>query len=370
MYIKELKIKDFRNYEVLDLKLNEKVNIILGSNAQGKTNLLEAIYISSIGRSFRTSKDSDMIRFGQDHAKAILTFNKDLGELEIEIDISKDHKKNVKVDGVKIKKASQLLDNVYIVIFSPDDLKIVKDEPEKRRKFIDKELCQIKPSYYSDLSNYKKVLLERNTYLKENNVDPDMMDIWDMQLSSYGASLMMKRDEFIKKISLISKDIHEGITNNKESLSLKYDPNIKLKDSLGEQREYFYNLLKTSFENDIKMRTTTRGPHKDDLEFFIKNDDNLINVRNFGSQGQQRTAALSLKLAEIDIIKKETGEDPILLLDDVLSELDLERQNYLIKTLSCNQLFITTAEMQQKILSEFPDASLFEVVKGHVEKKL
>ena len=370
MYIKNIKIKDFRNYEVLNLKFNKKVNIILGSNAQGKTNLMEAIYISSIGRSFRTSKDTDMIRFGQDDLKDKLSFNKDDRDLDIEIDISKDHKKTVKVDGVKIKKASQLLDNVYIVIFSPDDLKIVKDEPEKRRRFIDKELCQIKPSYYSDLVDYKKVLLERNTYLKEIKVDPEMMDVWDSQLAKYGASLMMKRAEFIDKISLISKDIHKGITNNKEKLSIIYDPNIKFTDDQRKLEDIFYDILKRSFENDIRMRTTTRGPHKDDIDFYIENEDNKINVRNFGSQGQQRTAALSLKLAEIDIIKKETGEDPILLLDDVLSELDLERQEFLIKTLSYNQLFITTAEMHQKILSEFPEATIYKVVKGKVEKQL
>ncbi|MBQ4466986.1 MAG: DNA replication/repair protein RecF [Firmicutes bacterium] len=370
MYIKNLKIKDFRNYEVLDLEFNEKVNIIIGSNAQGKTNLMESIYISSFGRSFRTSRDTDMIRFGQDMSKVKMSFNKDRGDVDIEILLSKDHKKSIKVDGVRIKKTSQLLDNVYIVIFSPDDLKIIKDEPEKRRKFIDKELCQIKPSYYSNLSDYKKVLLERNTYLKEVNVDPDMMDIWDMQLAKYGAAIMNHRKAFIDKISDISREIHEGITNNKEILSIKYDPNIKYSDDLKEQEEIFYDILKKSFENDLRMRTTTKGPHKDDLEFFIKTGDNEINARNFGSQGQQRTAALSLKLAEIDIIKKETGEYPILLLDDVLSELDLERQEYLIKTLSFNQLFITAAEMQPKLIEQFSGATLYKVSSGKVEKQL
>ena len=328
MYIKTLKIKDFRNYEVLDLEFDKKVNIIIGSNAQGKTNLLESIYISSLGRSFRTSKDTDMIRFGAERSIIDLVYNKDLGDMDINIIINKDHKKTVKIDGVKIKKTSQLLDNVYIVIFSPDDLKIVKDEPEKRRKFIDKELCQIRPSYYNNLYNYKKVLLERNTYLKEMYIDPDMMDIWDQQLADYGSKIMIQRNSFINEISDTSREIHKGITNNKEILSL------------------------------------------DDIDFFIETDDNKINVRNFGSQGQQRTAALSLKLAEIDIIKKETGEYPILLLDDVLSELDLERQEYLIKTLSFNQLFITTAEMQEKLMEEFPDASIFRVVKGKVKKEL
>ena len=370
MYIKELKIKDFRNYEVLDLEFDKKVNIILGSNAQGKTNLMESIYISSFGRSFRTSRDTDMIRFGKDQARINMIFNKDIGDVEIDILLNKDHKKSVKVDGNRIKKTSQLLDNVYIVIFSPDDLKIVKDEPEKRRKFIDKELCQIKTSYYSNLSNYKKVLLERNTYLKEINVDPSMLDIWDMQLAEYGAKIMIQRKAFIDQISDTSCEIHKGITNNKEILSIKYDPNIEYNDDLEIQKKIFYEKLKSSFDNDLRMRTTTKGPHKDDIEFFIKTDDNIINVRNFGSQGQQRTAALSLKLAEIDIIKKETGEYPILLLDDVMSELDLERQEYLIKTLSFSQLFITTAEMQDKLIEEFPDAAIFRVEKGNVEKTL
>ena len=368
MYIERIKIKDFRNYEVLDLKFNEKVNIILGSNAQGKTNLMEAIYLSSFGRSFRTSKDTDMIRFGSDNLKVETFFKRDMGDKDIEINISKDRKKIIKVDDIKIKKSSQLLNNVYIVIFSPDDLKIVKDEPEKRRRFIDKELCQIKPSYYNNLSNYKKVLLERNTYLKEEKIDINMLDIWDAQLAHYGALIMSQRKRFIDNISEISRGIHNGITNSRENLKLEYDPNIKFKDDIEEQEKLFYDILKENYESDMRMRTTTRGPHKDDLEFYISSEGKEINVRNFGSQGQQRTAALSLKLAEIDIIKKETGEYPILLLDDVLSELDIERQEYLIKTLAFSQLFITTAEMQQKLIDEFPDASIYKVISGTVEK--
>ena len=361
MYIKSTKIKDFRNYEILDLKFNEKVNIILGNNAQGKTNLLESIYIASIGRSFRTSKDGEMIRFGQESAKVEMTFSKNIGDTDIEIVFYNDRKKTVKMDGVRLKKTSQLLDNIYIVIFSPDDLKIVKDEPEKRRKFIDRELCLIKPSYYKDLYDYKKVLLERNTYLKENNIDKSMLDVWDAQLARYGASIIAKRREFISEISDISGEIHRNITNNTEDLTIKYRPNV-------EDESKLYEIIKDSDEQDIRMRTTTRGPHKDDMEFFIKRDEEEINARSFGSQGQQRTAALSLKLAEIRIIKDETGEDPILLLDDVMSELDLERQKYLIKTLSYNQLFITAAEMQDSFINEFPDAEIFRISKGKVLK--
>ncbi|MBQ1431444.1 MAG: DNA replication/repair protein RecF [Firmicutes bacterium] len=362
MYIKSTKIKDFRNYEILDLKFNEKVNIILGNNAQGKTNLLESIYIASIGRSFRTSKEGEMIRFGQDSAKVEMVFSKYTGDTEIEIQFFNNRKKSIKMDGVNLKKISQLLDNIYIVIFSPDDLKIVKDEPEKRRKFIDRELCLIRPSYYKDLLDYKKVLNERNTYLKENYIDRSMLDIWDAQLAKYGASIISKRREFIRELSDISGEIHRSITNNSENLRLVYKPNVEDENKL-------YEILKESDEQDIRMRTTTKGPHKDDMDFFIKRDGEEINARSFGSQGQQRTSALSLKLAEIRIIKDETGEDPILLLDDVMSELDLERQKYLIKTLSYNQLFISAAEMQESFIKEFPGAEVFYVSKGKVSKK-
>ncbi len=358
MYIKNIKIKDFRNYNELDLDFNSKVNFILGQNAQGKTNLLESIYITSIGKSFRTSRDTEMICFGKDFARVYCEISRNDIDGSVEIIIDRAGKKFVKLDGVKIKRASELLKNVYIVIFSPEDLKIVKDEPEKRRKFIDRELCQIKPSYYDSLSNYKKVLLQRNTYLKEETVDPSILDIWDMQLAEYGKRVMRHRSEFIEKLDFISSEIHGKITDGRENLSIKYAPNVDFKDDL-------YEILKKSCDNDMRQRTTTRGPHKDDLEFFIDS----INVRSFGSQGQQRTCALSLKLAEIKIIEDETGEKPVLLLDDVMSELDSMRQKFLIKSLEDIQLFITTTEMSERLLEEFNEKNIFIVTKGNVEKK-
>lgn len=357
MYIKNIKIKDFRNYNELYLDFNSKVNFILGQNAQGKTNLLESIYITSMGKSFRTSRDTEMIGFGKDFARVYCEISRNDMDGSVEIIIDRAGKKFVKLDGVKIKRASELLKNVYIVIFSPEDLKIVKDEPEKRRKFIDRELCQIKPSYYDSLSNYKKVLLQRNTYLKEETVDPSILDIWDMQLAEYGKRVMRHRSEFIEKLDFISSEIHGKITDGRENLSIKYAPNVDFKDDL-------YEILKKSCDNDMRQRTTTRGPHKDDLEFFI----DRINVRNFGSQGQQRTCALSLKLAEINIIEDETGEKPVLLLDDVMSELDSMRQKFLIKSLEDIQLFITTTEMSERLLEEFNKKNIFIVTKGNVEK--
>ena len=364
MYIKNIKLKDFRNYDTLELDFNSKVNFILGQNAQGKTNLLESIYITSIGRSFRTGRDSEMIGFKKNISRVYEEISKDGIDGSVEIIIDRAGKKFAKLDGVKIKKASELLKNVYIVIFSPEDLKIVKEEPEKRRKFIDRELCQIKPSYYDSISNYKKVLLQRNSYLKEDNIEPSILDIWDIQLAKYGSRVMNGRNDFIEKLNNISSEIHRNITGGKENLKLKYVPHTEHFNDISKQEDYLFDTLKNSRDNDLRQRTTTKGPHKDDLEFYIDG----INARNFGSQGQQRTCALSLKLAEISIIEEETGEKPILLLDDVMSELDSFRQKFLVKSLEDVQLFITTTEMQESLLNEFPEKTVFYVNNGTIEK--
>lgn len=358
MYIKSIQLKDFRNYQSLDVQFHKNVNIFLGQNAQGKTNLLESIYITSMGKSFRTGKDRDMIRFGSDffRVKAVAAKSDDL---TVELAVNRDGKKGIKVDGIKAKKMSELLENIYIVIFSPEDLRIVKDEPEKRRKFIDRELCQIKPSYYNSLNQYKKVLAQRNAYLKEYEIDESILDIWDMQLSEYGSKIILQRNEFIKKISVISSQIHKDITNGKEELEIFYEPNIEVCKNL---RDIYYKELKLNRHNDLKRRTTGKGPHKDDLKLL----SNGIDIRNFGSQGQQRTAALSLKLSEIKLIQEETGEYPILLLDDVLSELDRERQNYLINSLEDIQVFITTTEISDEVEKNLGNIKYFQIENGQI----
>lgn len=364
MYIKNIELTNFRNYDRLSLEFNQNVNLILGNNAQGKTNLLEAIYLTSIGRSFRTNKDSELVKFDRESAKIIVEAEKEMFSTDVEINIKKDAKKSIKKDGINIKRTSELLENILIVIFSPEDLKIVKDEPEKRRKFIDRELCQIKPLYYDSLSNYKKTLIQRNRYLKEEDIDNTILDLWDVQLAKYGARIINIREQFIKKISVLSGEIHRSITNEKESLFLAYNPNIEYKENIQEQEEYFYDEIKRAFKTDFRQRTTTKGPHKDDISFFV----NGINMRSFGSQGQQRTCALSLKLAELSLIKEETDEDAILLLDDVMSELDIERQKYLIKTLKKNQMFVTTTDLDQNVLDAFPDAQIIYVESGKIKK--
>jgi len=364
MNIKEIELHNFRNYENLSLEFHPNVNLILGNNAQGKTNLLESIYVCSMGKSFRTSRDSEMILFGKDFGRVKVNAQKDYYDTSVELVISKDSKKSAKVDGVKIKKSSELLENLYMVIFSPEDLRIVKDEPEKRRKFVDRELCQLRPKYYEDLSSYKKVLLQRNAYLKEYEVDPSILDLWDMQLAKYGASIMMMRADFIKKLDKISRGIHSSITGGREVLEVTYAPNVSMCGSQEELEESYYKAIRAAFDNDMRQRTTTKGPHKDDLEFFIDG----ISVRSFGSQGQQRTSALSIKLAELSLIKEETGEEAILLLDDVMSELDLQRQEFLVKSLADIQMFITTTEIPDKLKETLPEGKTFFVTAGSVKE--
>lgn len=364
MYIKNIELTNFRNYEHLKVDFNRNVNLLLGDNAQGKTNLLEGIYLTSIGKSFRTSKDSDLVKFEQSLARVRTEASKEAFDTAVEIHIKRDSKKAIKKDGVNIRKTSELLDNILIVIFSPEDLKIVKDEPEKRRRFVDRELCQIQPLYYDSLNNYKKTLLQRNTYLKEENIENSILDLWDTQLSHYGARIIHIRKKFIEKISGFSSQIHSSITAGKESLFLEYNPNVEYMDDVKELEGFFYDEIKKAFKNDFRQRTTTRGPHKDDISFYV----NGVNMRNFGSQGQQRTCALSLKLAELNLIREETGEEAILLLDDVMSELDATRQEYLIKTLKNNQLFITTTDIDENILKSFPDAKIIYIEKGEIRE--
>ncbi len=368
MYIEKIELKNFRNYNDLELGFNKNVNLILGNNAQGKTNLLEAIYISAIGRSFRTSHDSDLIRFSEQNSFIKVYAKKDYLDTSVEIILIDKGKsgslteKYIKKDKKSISRSSELLNNILIVIFSPEDLKIVKDEPDKRRKFIDRELSQISAKYFSTYSSYKKALIQRNAFLKEEPYDHEVLDILDSQLSKYGSDVMIMRSEFVEKISSISSNIHAGITGNSEKLEITYQPCIKLAEN---QEKVFYESLKKAFSSDSRNRTTTIGPHRDDISFFV----NGIDMRSFGSQGQQRTCALSLKLAELTLIKEETGEDAILLLDDVMSELDFSRQEYLIDTMKSNQLFITTTQIDESILEKFTDASIFNIENGKIKEQ-
>ena len=359
MIIRELELKNFRNYKELEISFDEGVNLILGNNAQGKTNLIEALYISSMGKSFRTANDRDLINFEENSAFIKVIAEKEDFNVEIEIELEKkgqnSSNKRIKKDKKSLSRTSELIKNIIIVVFSPEDLKLVKDEPEKRRRFLDREICQISPAYYDSYSNYKKALKQRNNYLKEGRIDLNLLDVWDEQIIYYGSKMIKIRGEFVKKISKISEEIHSGITNSEEEIKIVYEPNIGI--------EEFREKLLSKREKDIENRNTSVGPHRDDIGFYV----NGIDMRNFGSQGQQRTCALSLKLAELTLIKEETEEEAILLLDDVMSELDAKRQEYLIKTLKNNQLFITTTDIDSSILNNIERKTIYSVLKGTIK---
>lgn len=362
MYIKNLELNNFRNYEHLRIEFDPRVNLIVGRNAQGKTNLIEAVYLLSMGRSFRAGRDSEMIRFGEKEATVRAEAVKSYINTRIDITINRKSRKSIKKDGNQVHKTSELLSNVFIVAFTPEDLRLVKDEPEKRRSFVDKELAQIQPAYYLCLSQYKKVLQQRNRYLKEEIIDRAMLELWDEQLVNYGADLMRMRKAFIEQLSVFSGRIHASITDGQEELSIGYASNISYLESQEEQKQALREALTGAYESDLRMRTTTRGPHKDDLKFYV----NGVDARKFGSQGQQRTCALSLKLAELDFIKRETGESAILLLDDVMSELDRTRRNFLVDALEDNQIFITTTEVEDELIQAYHEPRVFTVNGGYI----
>lgn len=344
MHVESIKLINFRNYINLDIKLNKNLNIFLGPNAQGKTNLLESIYISSSGKSYRTSRDRELINVDKDAGYIGLKVIKDEFEKYIEVKFERDRNKRVRINRVETDKLSELIGQINVVIFSPEDLNLVKGGPSERRTFLDEEISQIKPRYKHNLSQYNKILFQRNNLLKQikyNNKDLKMIDVWNTQLIDSGIEVILSRKEFIGKLSLISRDIHTKLTEDNEELSVNYLPSFNI-DKLDKEeiKEKFRKLLEKDLNKDIEKGTTSLGPHKDDVDILINN----MSSRIYGSQGQQRTSALSLKLAEVDLIKQEIGEYPILLLDDVLSELDINRRKSIIKTFKDVQTIITTTD--------------------------
>lgn len=369
MYISSIKFKDFRNFKEETITFSPKVNVIIGENAQGKTNLIEGIYITSMGKSFRTVKDKDMIAFGKEYCRIHGEFS-DHDTETVDIILGKDGKKAAKIDGHKVEKTSELLSNVVCVVFSPEDLKIIKEDPAKRRSFIDRELSRISVAYLENIKKYKKALQQRNSLLKNfmgNSDDSSFLaaiGIWDDILAESGAAVMKKRNSFIYRLSTISGLIHQSITRDRETLDLVYSSNIPFEKDAAvlSIKEKIIEILNKNRKADIERGTTTHGPHRDDMDVYI----NGVNTRHFGSQGQQRTAALSLKLAEIDIIRTERGYNPILLLDDVLSELDPYRQKYMVETLKEVQLMITTTELTQEVKNFLSYAKMVHIENGAV----
>lgn len=357
MIVKSVEFSNFRNYDHLQLHFDEGTNILYGDNAQGKTNILEGVYLSGTTKSHKGSKDKEMIQFEKEESHIRSIVKKNEKEYQIDMHLRRNGTKGVAVNKVPIKKASELFGILNIVFFSPEDLNIIKNGPSERRRFIDCELCQLDKLYLSDLSRYNKVLNQRNKLLKDINYKHDLIEtlpMWDVQLLEYGRNIIKKRKEFISEINGIVKDIHSKISGGKEELTLLYEPNI---DDI-----FFEDELLKNKNRDLKLCQTTVGPHRDDILFSIKG----IDIRKYGSQGQQRTSALSLKLSEIDFVKKSINSTPVLLLDDVLSELDSNRQNYLLNSITDIQTMITCTGLEEFVRNRFQINKVFQVVNGRV----
>lgn len=363
MRLNSLQLVNFRNYDNLHLEFNKKINLLVGKNGQGKTNIVESIYMLSFGKSFRTNKDREIIKFDTENLYVGGSFSKTHTNGLIEIGIGK-NKKGIKVNKLHIQKIQELLGNLNVVIFSPEDLRLVKEGPKERRLFIDKEISQIMPKYYNYLTSYNKILFQKNKLLKGNNIDKALLDVYDESLAQYGSYIYVIRRDFIKKIALISEQMHKNLTNGIEKLVITYKNQINICDEDTVETVYnrFLEKLISSRQHDIETRTTKYGIHKDDLNIFV----NDLDVRLYGSQGQQRTASISLKLSEIELINNEVGEYPVLILDDVFSELDETRQKLLVDNLSIVQMFITTAEVSHKNIFDLENTTIFNIEKGKV----
>ena len=368
MYIERLKLKGFRNYDVCDIGFAKNFNILYGDNAQGKTNILESIFLCASGRSHRTAKDSELIKMGDMTYQIKLKFVKNGINSTIDISFAKEEKKKIKVNDIALKKIGNLMGNLNAVIFSPEDLLIIKEGPAERRRFIDITLSQLKPAYFYDLQQYMKILSQRNTLLKEIQINKSLMDtleIWNNNLIRTGARIIRVRNEFINRLGKYAENNHYKLTDDKEKLEFKYTPSIEAEnyDDVRTIERAFLNKLETSLYKELAKCSTLYGPQRDDYEIYL----NGMNIKRFGSQGQQRTAILSIKLSEIDIMREETGEYPVLLLDDVMSELDTKRQEYLFKSLTDIQTFITCTDKEFFAEKVFVDSSFFHVSNGETK---
>ena len=360
MNIRSIELKNFRNYENLEISFDEGTNILFGDNAQGKTNILEAAYMSGTTKSHKGSRDREMIRFGEEEAHLKTVVVRGGREYQIDMHLKKNRAKGIAIDKIPIKKASELFGILNIVFFSPEDLTIIKNGPAERRRFLDSELCQLDRIYLADLTNYNKILAQRNKLLKDMIYRPSLSDtlpVWDMQLIETGKKIIRRRKQFVDELREIVSDIHYRISGGKEELFLKYEPNI---DDI-----FFEDELSRAKEKDKKLCQTSVGPHRDDLLFSIGN----VDIRKYGSQGQQRTSALSLKLSEIELVRKSISDTPVLLLDDVLSELDSSRQNYLLNNISDTQTIITCTGLDEFVRNRFTVNRVFEVIAGHVYER-
>jgi DNA replication and repair protein RecF len=355
--ITNVSLLNFRNFNTLSLNLRENLNIFSGANAQGKTNLLESIYLCATGRSQRTSLLKELIQFGSDSAHIKLTVRAGAAN-RIDLHLRKNEKKGVAINGVAIKNIGDLFGVLYVVIFSPEDLNLIKSGPADRRRFMDMELCQLSKVYYYEIQQYVKALKQRNNLLKKiesaGGQLRDTLPVWDENLAAHGVKIIEHRKKFIESMSLLAGEKHAAITGGKEKLEIIYKPNVAAED--------FAEKLAKNIRRDIQLGSSSIGVHKDDLLFLVNGSDGRV----YGSQGQQRTAALSVKLAEIELIKKEKKLLPVLLLDDVMSELDESRQTYLVKKITEVQSLITCTGAEDFLKRAGSANTVFRVINGTI----
>ena len=372
MRIKRLVLNGFRSYEHAELSPEPGLNLLYGANAAGKTNVLEAVFLCALGRSHRTSRDQEMIGRGLSGAYVGLELETRTGSRLIELKLrtgddaarNPRDKKQIFIDRQRAERAGELLGVLNVVMFSPEDLALVKASPDVRRRFMDMEICQLRPAYYGKATMYNAALRQRNALIKEaftNPVDPDVLDMWNQQLARTGAEVMRERRAFMDEISTIASDLHRKLTGGRERLFTFYEPNVDFEsDAEGDAEYAIYDALAASKDEDLRRGFTSRGPHRDDIGIKLGETD----VKVYGSQGQQRTAALSLKLSELALMRAAKGESPVLLLDDVLSELDDDRQRALMESAVDCQCLLTATGVESAVTRK--GAAVFRVEDGKI----
>ncbi len=365
MIVHSLSMKNYRNYPNLELKLSRNINIFLGANAQGKTNLIEAVYYASMGHSHRTRTDTELILWEQPEGILKLEFERmDINHV-LEFRFSREKRRNISLNGHPILPR-ELIGTMNAVLFSPEDLFLVKGAPAGRRHFLDSEISQANPPYYKELLQYQRILAQRNTLLKrirEHKAKKELLDLWDAQLAESAAKLVQKRREAIKKLNMLANLMHRRISRNQENLSILYEIHGWEKDE-NNLKEWYNKRIMAMRETDILRGSTGIGPHHDDIILKV----NGINLRSFGSQGQQRTGALSLKLAELEFLRSETGEYPVLLLDDVMSELDATRRKQLLEFIRRERIQTLITATEAAYFPEDPPGVCYDVMQGHVKR--
>ena len=368
MKLTELNLHHFRNYDEAQVEFSPQINVLIGENAQGKTNLLESIYVLAMTRSHRTNNDRELIEFGKDAAQIKGTVQRELGSLKLELDIGK-HGKKAKANHLEKARLSEYLGQLNVILFAPEDLALVKGAPTVRRRFIDMEFGQVSPKYLHDLTQYRDILKQRNRYLKQlqshEAQDQLYLEVLSEQLAAVGGAIISQRVKFLSELEGYAQELHQSITQGRENLTFEYSSAVKDASALTEVElsEALMDLYRQNQSKEIFQGTTLYGPHRDDVRFLI----NHKNVQTYGSQGQQRTTALSVKLAEIDLMKNQTGEYPILLLDDVLSELDGARQTHLLKTIQDKvQTFLTTPGLSDVARNLIKEPRIFHIRDGQI----